>query len=434
VKRSMVVAAILIGLTTFGPACGVSAPTLSGQVFLQGKPAYAGLSLYACVETCGSGWQGEPVDTVRGGRYDGLVAVPGKSELIGKPVTFHLEVPGFGQLQAAETDVYLSDTAYVSSARDLHFGGPREAMGVFVSDGLAYVADRRNGFRIIDVSDPFLPVEIGVIIPHGNPPHYDYRDVFVSGDLAYAAAGEGGLSIIDVSEPRAPAEIGSVPYGASNLFISGDFAFYSKTGGFGSDSFRIVDVSKLWAPVVVAKQELWKSQTQGIFVSGGLAFVALGGFVSKFTSPDWGLRILDVSNPLAPSQVGALGGEAWDVFVSGELAYVTDGDGVRVVDVSNPSAPVQVGQVRAVRSRYWPAFGAIFVSADLLFMSDGGLSIVDMSDPTAPVEVGHLESGGGNDIFVSGGIAYIAGGSSGLLIVDVSEPTAPVEMSRLLGP
>jgi len=65
-------------------------------------------------------------------------------------------------------------------------------------------------------------------------------------------------------------------------------------------------------------------------------------------------------------------------------------------------------------------------------MADEGLSIVDMSDPTAPVEVGYLEFRGYvNDIFVSGGLAYIANGRSGLRIVDVSEPTTPVEVCFL---
>ena len=74
------------------------------------------------------------------------------------------------------------------------------------------------------------------------------------------------------------------------------------------------------------------SDSQAVFVSDGLAFVA---------GRD-GLSILDVTDPTAPVQVGSLTSLGWssDVFISGRPAFVVGSGGLRVVDVADPSAPL----------------------------------------------------------------------------------------------
>jgi hypothetical protein len=59
------------------------------------------------------------------------------------------------------------------------------------------------------------------------------------------------------------------------------------------------------------------------------------------------LRVIDVSNPEAPIQLGVLDlaadGGAVGVAVADELAYVAAPLGLRIVDVSNPTVPVKIG-------------------------------------------------------------------------------------------
>ncbi len=59
------------------------------------------------------------------------------------------------------------------------------------------------------------------------------------------------------------------------------------------------------------------------------------------------LIILNVSNPAQPAFVGqtdVLPGTVRDVAVAGDYAYVADGGaGLRIVDVSHPAAPAEVG-------------------------------------------------------------------------------------------
>ena len=71
-------------------------------------------------------------------------------------------------------------------------------------------------------------------------------------------------------------------------------------------------------------------------VVGGLAYVV---------DCEAGLRIIDVSNPAAPTQVGWFDtpGLSYDVQVVGSLVYVADYFSLRIIDVSNPAAPTEVG-------------------------------------------------------------------------------------------
>jgi len=61
---------------------------------------------------------------------------------------------------------------------------------------------------------------------------------------------------------------------------------------------------------------------------------------------DLGLRVLDVSNPVTPVEVGVYPtlDLAADVSVAGDYAYVVEAGGrLNVVDISNPSAPIGLG-------------------------------------------------------------------------------------------
>jgi hypothetical protein len=74
--------------------------------------------------------------------------------------------------------------------------------GVAVVGTLAYVADGFSGLRVIDVSDPALPVELGFLDTPDNA-----FGITVVGTLAYVADDSSGLRVIDsivrVPEPGA---------------------------------------------------------------------------------------------------------------------------------------------------------------------------------------------------------------------------------------
>ena len=157
-------------------------------------------------------------------------------------------------------------------------------------------------------------------------------------------------------------------------------------------------------------------------------------YVADALPENTGLRIVDVSDPAAPKQVGHLRlaeGEQGDVrayglAVDGDHAYLAVGAaGLRVVDVSDPSAPVEVGVLDV------PGRANNLVVADhRAYLVDGDLRIVDISDPASPREIGFYDVPNLSAwpyVAVQGHYAYLT--ARGIGVLDVSDPGAPVEIA-----
>jgi len=154
---------------------------------------------------------------------------------------------------------------------------------------------------------------------------------------------------------------------------------------------------------------------------------------------DWtgGLRIVDVHDPAAPFELGALETfDAWRIELSedGHYAYVVEGvvnqlDRLKVIDVSDLSAPVEVSTIQL-----WDMAWEVVVSGNHVFVAnhDGGVRIIDVSDPAGPFLAGHYATNWVWDLRVQGDYAYVASTdwSGGFLILDVSDPTAPSLVSK----
>jgi hypothetical protein len=118
---------------------------------------------------------------------------------------------------------------------------PGSASDVDVVGDLAYVASANypNGLRVIDVSNPALPVEIGALVTSGQA-----YDVEVVGDLAYVASGSSGLHIIDFG-PEYASEITidlDIKPGSDPNSINPSDEGVIPVAILGSDTFDVADV------------------------------------------------------------------------------------------------------------------------------------------------------------------------------------------------
>lgn len=158
-----------------------------------------------------------------------------------------------------------------------YFDTPGIAKGVAVQGSYAYVADYFQGLRIINVSDPSNPSEIGAIDPQGTDRAFD---VVINGTYAYVAYGNSGLWVFDVSNPTFPTLAG-----------------YIESDGFST----------------------------GVAISGSYAYVAYGSI---------GLQIINISDPANPTEAGYYYtvNAANDVALDNNYAYVAaNGDGLYII-------------------------------------------------------------------------------------------------------
>jgi len=291
-----------------------------------------------------------------------------------------------------------------------HIGG--STYSVFVQGNYAYIGQGPH-LTILDISNQASPSVVGKTAPFPDI----VQDIYVSGDYAYVTSLYSGLRVVDISVPSNPTEVGfyDTPGLARGVAVAGDYAYIAD----GYDSgLRVVDISSPSSPSEVGFYDT-PGEAFCVAVAGDYAYVGDGG-------P--GLRVVDISSPSSPSEVGFYDtpGYADGVAVMGDYAYVADGySGLRVVDISNPSNPSEVGFYDT------PEFAEnVAVAGDYVYVADwyGGLRVVDISVPSNPTEVGFYDTlGDAEDVAVAGDRAYVIGGS-GLQVFDISDPSNPSEV------
>jgi len=304
-------------------------------------------------------------------------------------------------VEQTREEAFASPTVRVAVSRNMEVVGqvPGDAWDVFVHGKYAYIAAGDDGLRVVDISDPTAPLEVGSC---AREPAFA-RAVFVSDSYAYVVNSRG-LAIVDVSDPTALVQLGFYP-GVENydVVVSDSYAYLAawRTG------LRVLDVSDPTAPVQVGSYAREGESVLGVFVSDSYAYLAA-----------WrsGLRVLDVSDPYSPVEVGScrarVGGGS-SVFVAGSYAYVAGDDGLQVVDVSNPASPYEVG--------FYAAGGSedVYVSGSYAYLAGfPGLRVLDVFSPATPAEAGLLDaSRRPGSVHVCDPYAYLADGERGLFIV-----------------
>ncbi|MCX6640407.1 MAG: hypothetical protein NTW14_08010 [bacterium] len=203
----------------------------------------------------------------------------------------------------------------------------------------------------------------------------------------------------------------------NGIAISGNYA-YAADYNYG---LRVINVSNPASPWEEGNCTL-PGNAYKLVVCGDRVYIA--DFVL-------GLRIIDVSNPSSPVEVGFYEpfGIARGVDVSGNYAYLADEQYVRVINVQRPDSIYEVGSFNTLPGG-GPAWG-IVVLGNYAYEAEHtmGLRVIDVSDPSSPIGVGLCgDYGYAVDVAISGNYAYVADFSWGLMVVDISNPYSPVQV------
>jgi parallel beta-helix repeat protein len=223
---------------------------------------------------------------------------------------------------------------------------------------------------VLDVSDPTRPFQVAIF---ENATGSDYRDMAVAGGVAYLANGHG-LQLVDVSNPFAPVEIGFVRLVDEDLLLSvavgvaveGPLAYVADSDA----GLKVVDVSNPHNPTSLGVCQWPGAFSWGVVVAGGKAYVADAG---------GGLVVVDVSDPARPTWLAALDtpGFARGVALGQDYVYVADGTGgITVVDVSVAARP----QLAAYHNTTGYSWG-VAVRDNHIYVADwdGGLLVFEQA-------------------------------------------------------
>jgi len=217
---------------------------------------------------------------------------------------------------------------------------------VSVQDILACITVSVNEIKLIDVSDPDNPYELGSFNMSGN--------ATIKNNFLYLAAKNNGLIIIDISDPSNPVQIGvfNNRTNISQVIVKDNYAY---TAG---SSLQIIDISDVNDLQRVSYYN--KFPVSKITMNNNYIYVA---------ATYHGMRVIDISDPAAPKSIGGIDTRAsvYDVSVAGDYVYVANNNfGVSVVDVSDLENLKEVGYYETGYNPY-----RVIASENLVYIADG---------------------------------------------------------------
>lgn len=247
----------------------------------------------------------------------------------------------------------------------------------------------------------------------------------------HAIVGHGPrVEVVDVSDPANPQPLGQTEPLAdvvNRLNVVDNVAYVAD----GPGGFYTVSIANPAHPQVLDHYDAWAFD---VVITGTVAYVAGG----------WQVVAFSVADPANVTLLGSLDtSNGWvdAVAVSGDHLYAADSwNGLRVINVADPANPVQ--EVVVPHHGGYPtdvavADGYAYVTSEPRWdgsgWSGGGIQAIQVITPTESVEVGYLDSAGVSvdAIDVVGNVAHLARGESGLQVVSIADPTNMVVRSQI---
>ncbi|HEX9191739.1 MAG TPA: hypothetical protein VF847_06555 [Candidatus Deferrimicrobiaceae bacterium] len=340
--------------------------------------------------------------------------------------------------QSPPPGTVLSGIAIDDSAdADTPIDGPSDIGGyrdysdaVFVREPYAYVAAYEYGLAIVDIRDPVRPVLAGQFDGfrvYGAWVTEDHRHAYVADSLR-------GLVILDLSDPARPVRVRTLQ-SAGPTGTEYDLLFLGSVAGFRRDGreylFAGMSTSAVILDITDRENPAFVYGTSALGAHGSIKIrppyaVLAGGIVS----------ILDIDNVLAPTlhaavDVPAAGADLWTDTMT--LA-VSGGGGISFYDLRNPmlpeflrtfgeqefGTPLPTSQGLMISGNYvHAALGERgMVTIERTGPNPAGFRLVRIT-PMPDLDPADALTPYAMNVWVSGGIAYVACKEDGLRIVTV---------------
>lgn len=294
-----------------------------------------------------------------------------------------------------------------------------------------------DNVALFDIADPAATVALGRL------DSVYAVDGFMSGDYVYAL-GYDGIDVIDYRDRMNPVLAGHSPIqlpGTPDIFAGTSVTAYEQGALVldGADRFVRLDVSTPTEPRLAS--EVW--QPGGSFAMN----VAMVQGKAVLLQASYGVGIADAADltPLArfdiPETISKLN-YVNDFAVAGDVAYLPSMyTGLHVVDLSDPLQPTELNR----SSIFVNDGGLLWIATqdDFLYIGRGGFSdnwlkVIDAADPSNLVLRGDIPVSKIDRLQVHGRYVYAADDDvtssvSGLHVFDIGNPDEPIEVALYQG-
>ena len=321
-------------------------------------------------------------------------------------------------------------------------------------------ATTRHGFKIFDVSDPALPLELVHVPTDGVA-----ICAVATDDYVFVCDGVYGLRCYDITDIMNPVYLDRIELEGSLRSccpLEEESLLYVAMENYGLHLVDYSDPSNL--------------QLVDVFYVGGMAtHPVIYNEWLYLTLGNAGLRVYDISDPLNPEQTliwNTYGGKTGEVFVWPDGEYLTIADeenGFYICDLEFPGIPswnatvppdteaiaisVSGGNSYGVGAYYHKKITTFDLDGDELDVQevqpfcthvevvddfayvccgDSALLIYDCGTPAnIQLETVIENTRSVTDVALRGNVAYLANGRSGLAVLDVSNPENPIHVETV---
>ncbi len=284
----------------------------------------------------------------------------------------HISIASNYALIAAENSLQIIRLAEDGSVQPLSvyytqfINGDVQVIGNLAYYTYSIASTNRNGLSIIDISDPANLKEAGYV--YLNPSGNVENSISVSGGYAYITQSGvfpdtlQGLHIVNISDPQNPVEVNFMHLKGIRNIVASDGPYVYTDQMTGGDTLLVFDMSDPEAPQFVGQYgiDVWNEgypstmflDTNRLYVGTSTGMLILnrntpGGlnYVSYYALPDgyfgvrgvkvesdyaylatqYGLCVVDISNPAQPVTVAKSSGFLGDVDLIGNDIYVANG-------------------------------------------------------------------------------------------------------------
>lgn len=277
----------------------------------------------------------------------------------------------------------------INRSMPIGWGWGVEAKGNYLYMALGSQHDTTKicgGLAVFDISNPDNPIQRGQIMAH--PSNEDVQvDVDTAEKRAYVIAGDPippvsgsispGLRIVDVSDPDSLVELSSINLSiqCNGIHKVGNLA-YIAASDTNASALYIVDVSNPLAPDNIGK---WTPSTRrslnSVFVKDNIAYLTFGITLTM-------LNVSDPSNLPTNPPYFLLDAEAMDVRVKNNYCFVLTTRSLWVFDITTPMQPIFIDKIAVFNeeSRHFD------ISGELIYVSAIGIYIYRFSPSTSVSE------------------------------------------------
>lgn len=177
------------------------------------------------------------------------------------------------------------------------------AWAIAITGNYAMIGTSNSWLNTVDLSRPGALTVVGSVQSQGTPSSTtEIRGIALAGNLAFIANEAAGLRVVDITDPAMPVALG----GYGKPYSTGQFVAVATAKEYvlvadTVDGLAIFDTTNVRSWSAAGQPAIWFDPARGpaydVVVRGNYAYVARGAS---------GLDIWDIANPLAPTKFSAL--------------------------------------------------------------------------------------------------------------------------------